>query len=282
MDNFEDHRKKYSEERKMEEEDLRDLQEKLKKSEEELLYQEAWRRLRKKPKYCFALSNDGILLLLVAGGWLAFALLRTGLVKLLFRGKESALQTVWIVIGMAVFAIAWIVISLILRRKLKEEAKALAASGEIKIEDLIPPMDMDYLPKPQKKRASEVEIEFPIESFETLSEMDFDLAQEEWDRLDQTVTEKFYRMPVIMQHFEAQAVFNVFIELRYEDTYPNYRLLRKTCDEIEKALSELCYNAETGMQDYKKTATDIVRVIVRNHFPGLKIKEVCIAVKQIA
>ena len=89
-------------------------------------------------------------------------------------------------------------------------------------------------------------------------------------------------MPVIMQHFEAQAVFNVFIELRYEDTYPNYRLLRKTCDEIEKALSELCYNAETGMQDYKKTATDIVRVIVRNHFPGLKIKEVCIAVKQIA
>ncbi|MBO4749561.1 MAG: hypothetical protein J5546_04530 [Lachnospiraceae bacterium] len=280
--NFEDSRKKSPEELQMEEEELRELQERIEKQEQEFLDQEARRRLRKKLKYRFALSNDGILLLLVAGGWLAFALLRTGLVRLIFRGKESALQTIWIIIGMAVFAICWIVISLILRGMMKKEAAELIASGQVTLEDALRYYEKDYLPKPEKKRASEVLIEFPIETFETLSEMDFDLADEEWDRLDKTVTERFARMPVFIQHFEGSAVFSVYLELRYESAYPNYRLLLKTLESIKTELADLRYDAKTELSDYKEKAREVARECLKKSFPDLHISEICIALKQIA
>ena len=132
------------------------------------------------------------------------------------------------------------------------------------------------------KKASEVKIEFPIETMESLSEMDFDLAEEEWDRLDHVVTDKFFRMPSFLQSFNGCDVYRVYVELRYEDAYPNYGLLKKTLGEIETALKELHFAPNTKLTDFKRKAKKVVSKEMAKSFPYLSLQEICIAIKQIA
>ena len=276
MEPYEDRRKKSPEEIEMIDEEIREIQEKREKLERELILDMAQKRLKKKLKYRFALSNDGMLLLLVVGGWISFALFRKSLIELAFSGSNSY-RTMAIVAGIVIFMAIWLLYSLIQRRKLKREAQELADSGELKFEDLLPADVNDGLFKPEKKKASDVKIEFPIEDFETLPELDFDLAEEEWDRMDRIVTDKFYRMPAFIQHIE-NGVYTVFIELRYEDAYPNYRLLQKTLKEMESALTEL----QAPLSSFKEKAMEITREYMAMSFPNVHLREVCIAIKQIA
>ena len=282
MEPYEDRREKSPEERRMEEEELREYQEKRKKKEQELLYLEAWRRLRSKLKYRFVLSNDGMLFLLVVGGTIAFTLFRMGLIEELFRKQEAASRSFGITLGLLAFMAIWLLFSLIMRIFLKKEALALVASGEVTMDQVLYTYEDHNLFKPKKKKASEVKLEFPIEDFELLSELDFDLAEEEWDRLDQTVTDQFFRMPSFIHSMDGRAVYRVFIELRYDDAYPNYRLLKKTWEEIQASLKKSCIGANMQMSEFKERAKGIVRERMAQAFPNVKLREICIAVKQIA
>lgn len=282
MEPYEDHREKSTEELRMEEEELRELQEKSRKKEQELLYAEARRRLKSKLKYRFVLSNDGMLFLLVAGGAIAFTLLRLGLVEKLFRKQEAATRSFGIMTGIVIIVLLWLIYSLIMRIFLKKEAEALVDSGTLTIDNLIFADEDDKLLKPQMKKASEVKIEFPVETLESLSEMDFDLAEEEWDRLDHVVTDKFFRMPSFLQSFNGRDVYRVYVELRYEDAYPNYGLLKKTLGEIETALKESHFATDIKLADFKRKAKNVVRKEMAKSFPYLILQEICIAVKQIA
>ncbi|MBR4733167.1 MAG: hypothetical protein IK081_10410 [Lachnospiraceae bacterium] len=282
MEPYEDHREKSTEELRMEEEELRELQEKSRKKERELLFAEARRRLKSKLKYRFVLSNDGMLFLLVAGGAIAFTLLRLGLVEKLFRKQEAASRSFGIMTGIVFIVLLWLIYSLIMRIFLKKEAEALVDSGTLTLDNLIFADEDDKLLKPQMKKASEVKIEFPVETLESLSEMDFDLAEEEWDRLDHVVTDKFFRMPSFLQSFNGRDVYRVYVELRYEDAYPNYGLLKKTLDEIETALKESHLAPDVQLADFKRKAKNVVRKEMAKSFPYLILQEICIAVKQIA
>lgn len=282
MEPYEDHREKSTEELRMEEEELRELQEKSRKKEQELLYDMARRRLKSKLKYRFMLSNDGMLLLLVVGGMIAFTLLRLGLVEKLFRKTEAASRSFGIMTGILIVMIVWLTYSLIMKIFLRKDAKALVDSGTLTINDLLYHNEDDKLLKPKTKKASEVKIEFPIETMESLSEMDFDLAEEEWDRLDHVVTDKFFRMPSFLQSFNGRDVYRVYVELRYEDAYPNYGLLKKTLGEIETALKESHFAPDIKLADFKRKAKNVVRKEMAKSFPYLILQEICIAVKQIA
>lgn len=282
MEPYEDHRKKSPEELRMEEEELRELQEKSRKKEQELLYAEARRRLKSKLKYRFVLSNDGMLFLLVAGGAIAFTMLRLGLVEKLFRKQEAASRSFGIMIGIVVVMILWLIYSLIMKIFLKKDAKALVDSGTLTLDNLIFTDEDNNLLKPQTKKASEVKIEFPIETIESLSELDFDLAEEEWDRLDHVVTDKFFRMPSFLQSFNGHDVYRTYVELRYEDAYPNYRLLIKTLEETEAALKEFHFAPDTQLAEFKDKVKEVVREKMAQSFPYLILQEICIAVKQIA
>ena len=129
MEPYEDRRKKSPEEIEMIDEEIREIQEKREKLERELILDMAQKRLKKKLKYRFALSNDGMLLLLVVGGWISFALFRKSLIELAFSGSNSY-RTMAIVAGIVIFMAIWLLYSLIQRRKLKREAQELADSGE--------------------------------------------------------------------------------------------------------------------------------------------------------
>ncbi|MBE5862390.1 MAG: hypothetical protein E7295_06015 [Lachnospiraceae bacterium] len=282
MEPYEDRREKSSEERCMEEEELRELQEKREKMEQELLYDEARRRLRRKLKYRFVLSNDGMLFLLVVGGAIAFALFRMGIVEKLFRKHEAASRSFGIMLGLLAFMAIWLLFSLIMRIFLKKEALALVASGELTMDQVLYTYEDHNLFKPKKKKSSEIKMEFPIEDFEFLPELDFDLAEEEWDRLDRIVTDQFFRMPSFIHSMDGRAVYRVFIELRYDDAYPNYRLLKKTWEEIQASLKKSCIGADMQMSEFKERAKEIVRERMAQSFPYLNIREICIAVKQIA
>jgi|GEM_PF-1472390 len=282
MEPYEDRREKSPEERRREEEELRELQEKREKMEQELLYDEARRRLRFKLKYRFVLSNDGMLFLLVVGGAIAFALFRMGIVEKLFRKHEAASRSFTVMLAILGVMALWLVFSLIMRVFLKKEAMNLVSSGELTMDQVICNYEDRNLFKPKMKKASEVTIEFPIEFFETLPELDFDLAEEEWDRLDQTVTDQFFRMPSFIHSMDGRAVYRVFIELRYDDAYPNYRLLKKTWEEIQASLKKSCIGDDMQMSEFKERAKEIVRERMAQSFPYLNIREICIAVKQIA
>lgn len=282
MEPYEDHREKSTEELRMEEEELRELQEKSRKKEQELLYAEARRRLKSKLKYRFVLSNDGMLFLLVAGGAIAFTLLRLGLVEKLFRKQEAASRSFGIMIGIVIIMILWLIYSLIMRIFLKKDAKALVDSGTLTLDNLIFADDDDKQLKPQMKKSSEVKIEFPVETLESLSELDFDLAEEEWNRLDHVVTDKFFRMPSFLQSFNGRDVYRVYLELRYENAYPNYGLLKKTLGEIETALKESRFAPDVQLADFKRKAKNVVRKEMAKSFPYLILQDICIAVKQIA
>ena len=282
MEPYEDHREKSTEELRMEEEELRELQEKSRKKERQLLFAEARRRIKSKLKYRFVLSNDGMLFLLVAGGAIAFTLLRLGLVEQLFRKQEAASRSFGIMTGIVIIVLLWLIYSLIMRIFLKKEAEALVDSGTLTIDNLIFADEDDKLLKPQMKKASEVKIEFPVETLESLSEMDFDLAEEEWDRLDHVVTDKFFRMPSFLQSFNGRDVYRVYVELHYEDAYPNYGLLKKTLGEIETALKESRFAPDIQLADFKRKAKNVVRKEMAKSFPYLILQEICIAIKQIA
>jgi hypothetical protein len=282
MEPYEDRREKSPEERRMEEEELRELQEKREKKEQELLYDEARRRLRRKLKYRFVLSNDGMLFLLVAGGAIMFTLFRIGLVEKLFRKHEAASRSFGIVLVILVIMALWLLYSLIMRMFLKKEARALVSSGELTMEQVLFTYEDHNLFKPEKKKASEVTIEFPIEFFEGLPELDFDLAEEEWDRLDRTVTDQFFRMPSFIHSTDGRAVYRIFIELRYEDAYPNFRLLKKTRDEINESLKINCVGRDLQISEFKERAKEIVRERMAHNFPNVMLREIHIAVRQIA
>lgn len=282
MEPYEDRREKSSEERRMEEEELRELQEKREKMEQELLYDEARRRLRFKLKYRFVLSNDGMLFLLVVGGAIAFALFRMGIVEKLFRKHEAASRSFTVMLAILGVMALWLVFSLIMRVFLKKEAMNLVSSGELTMDQVICNYEDRNLFKPKMKKASEVTIEFPIEFFETLPELDFDLAEEEWDRLDQTVTDQFFRMPSFVHSMDGSNVYRVFIELRYEAAYPNFRLLKQTRDEIEESLKRTCIGRDLQISEFKERAKKIVRERMAHNFPNVMLREIHIAVRQIA
>lgn len=282
MEQNEDVRRRSPEELRMDEEDLREAREKREKKEFEALVREAKRRLRRHLKYFFVLSNDGIVILLALGAWVAFALFRTGIVQWIFSGREGAVRTLWIIAALVALVVGWIIYSLIFRRELEKEARELVSFGGIRKDEVTVDEDDGYLPKPERKRAAEVKMEYPVEVFESLSEIEFDLAEEEWDSLDQTLTEKFFRVPAFLHEFEDKATYSVYVELRYEDTYPNYRLLMKTCDEIKRILSGLPFDSKTQLKEFREKAKEVAREQMAISFPDLKLKEVCIALKQIA
>ncbi|MCR5214246.1 MAG: hypothetical protein K6E10_07500 [Eubacterium sp.] len=219
-------------------------------------------------KYKFMLSNSTIAIILVAGFILViFSILfaadsiKKGLIKPAIIGFIIAM-------AIEIFFVIWSLKSKKLQKELEEEAEKEARSGRF-----------DPVKAYSVKDSELIVTRFKIEDFENLSKLNMLLAKEEWDSNTFIITQNYYRMLSIQFPDKKNNLYDIFIEIRYEDGIPERENIDKLEDQISDFFEALQINdLSKEKESIKNEAKDLVRASFTRLFPYIRIKEICIAV----
>ena len=140
--------------------------------------------------------------------------------------------------------------------------------------------------KRQIQEGSASEIKYSIETFPRLSETEAAEMDEEWDLTYNIITDSFFRFFSLLfwtytrKEFST-ALYNVYVEIRYENSRPNgdkLLLMEEKLDEKLNDLGQECRAKRKGQIDYKSLIrTELqkeVRALLAQHMPDLVITDV--------
>ena len=232
---------------------------------------EAERKVRSDKKYRLMLEVHTMVIVACAGAFCVFALYQSGKRNMRLMNDLAAYMDWDFGLLLGALAAAWIIRSIKLNKQFREDVAALIATGF---------ESMSELPNDSYKSADEVKLKYPIEVFESLSEEEMRLANDEWDDTCINPTDRFARLNAMIVPFANHSVYSVYVELRYAEPIKDRALLSKVDDEINDALSEIMLPPEE-MPAFKEAAREIVRKKMAEAFPYHYMEEICIATNRI-
>ena len=254
-----------------------DVQKTVEEQERKLIRMTAESKLSSSKKYALMLTKRTMVPVLILGSICVMGLIGIGMNNAKLNNDRAA-YFAWgfaAVLGLAV--VVWIAKSIAMQKQYKEELEEYISSGRAKL-DFERNMSMMEI-----KKAEDVTIHYPIETFERLSEDEMTLADEEWEDFLLIATDRFYRMSSMM-HTHAGELYQIYVELRYQELGDlNVNEMDSAEELIEDRLEDLQeHDPVTQAKEFKEDAKDLVRKVLAERFPYFRIDEICIAVRKIS
>lgn len=255
-----------------------DMQKTLEAQERKLVQMTAEGKLSSSRKYVMMLSWQTMIIVALIGTFAVGCLIANGFHDLKLMNDRAAYFDWGFAAVLGVVVIVWIARSVVLQKQYKVDLEDYVSSGRAKLD-----FDNDMAMMTEMKKAEDVTIRYPIETFEKLSKDEMTLADEEWDDFLLIATDRFFRMGSMM-HTRKGELYQIYVELRYQDPGDvNFREMENAEDLIEDGLEDLQeHDPVTQAREFKEDLRDLVRKVLAERFPYFRVDEICIAVRKIS
>lgn len=266
--------------KKITKEDMKKTKDDMTKSAEELerkaLRTIAELELSTRKKYALMLSWPNMVIIPLIGAFIVGCKIVSGSQNMKLMNNRAAYFDWGIAVVISLAVIALIARSVVLRKQFKADLEEYISSGRAEIDFEKSIDDMIKM-----KKAEDVLIRYPIETFEKLSLDEMTLADEEWEDFLFVATDRFFRMGS-MKYTHAGEFYQIYVELRYQDLNDmDLREMRRAEELIEEKLEALQeHDPVTQAKEFKDDLRDLIRQVLAELFPYFRADEICIAVKK--
>ena len=232
---------------------------------------EAQMTVYKKKKYMFMISNEMIKFLAVIGGFVLFAtIIYVSDCIAVRHNTKAAVKAVCVVAAIIGLFIFWILKSNKLKKEFDSDVEKALISGDYE----------HVFTAPTQKKAKDVELKYRVERIEKLSQNELLEAIEEWESLNDIITDSFYRLfPAYYSCINNNKLYQLLIEIRYENGYPDSESLKlfeeRVCEDISYIED---FDLSRQMFRFKERIKEIVSLNFSRYVKDIRLKEVCVAV----
>lgn len=255
-----------------------DMKKTVEAQERKLVQMTAESKLSSSRKYALMLSWQAMIIVFLTGSFVVGCLIASGFHNMKLMNDRAAYFDWGFAAILAAVVVVWIARSVVLQKQYKADLENYVSSGQAKID-----FDNDVNVMVEIKKAEDVTIRYPIETFERLSEDEMTLADEEWDEFLLIATDRFYRMGT-MVHIRAGELYQLYAELRYQELGDLKVNEMDSAEElIEDRLAELQeHDPVAQAREFKEDVKDLIRKVLAERFPYFRVDEICIAVRKIS
>ena len=251
-----------------------DMKKTMEECERSMVQMTAERKLSSSRKYALMLSKQTMVIVFLIGVFVVGCLIASGLHNMKLMNDRAAYFDWGFGAILGVVIIAWIARSIVLQKQYKEELASYISSGQAK-------KDFENSIEMTVKKAEDMTIHYPIETFERLSDDEMSQADEEWDEYLLIATDRFYRMGSMM-HPHGNDLYQVYVELRYQKQSDlDFKKLQEAEALIEDKLANLQeHDPMVQGKDFKADVKELVRKTLAECLPYFRADEICVAIRK--